>query len=247
MLPTFRLAEQFAWACENQPDLYGFSHFSRVKWRPNTDGSKTAESIIYVHRVDLVADPATTSGVYESTQVPTMTLDAKSTAALIVDAATLESFLMDVLANLPPGIDAAAKLAAVEKLMAGMDTAAVEGESAESVAIAALNRRGKAAQWAAQMVKESIDAKKAAKRKADAVALCRAEGLPDALMQDVFVELVAESISNSTRAKALIADRKSFSRPGEPTPVTGSGSPISPPPAPSPKRSAADLVADLKR
>lgn len=175
-----------------------------------------------------------------------MTLDAKATAALVTDAATLESFLGDLFASLPASIDAAARTAAVEKLMAGMDTAAVEGEAAESVALAALVRRGKAAAWAAGIVAESKREKALAARKEKAVALCKAKGLTDADLADVFVDLVAESIDNSTRTEALIADRKAR-QPGVTNPAPAGGNPISPPPTPGAKKTAKELAAEYTR
>jgi hypothetical protein len=243
--PKHPFAEQFVWAAKNQPDLYGFSHYARVNWRANSDGTRTAESIVYVYHVDLVADPATTNGVFESQQDKPMELDAKAVAALITDAATLDKFLNDLFAALPSSIDTAARMAAVEKMMVAMDATDV-APTGESVAIESLKRRGKAAQWAASVV-ESDRREKAVKAKREqAVSLCKAEGLPDSLMQDVFVELVAESIDNSVRAKALIADRRALHRPGTNTP--GTGDPISPPPPPpSAKKSVKDLVGEYTR
>lgn len=245
--PKHEFAEQFMWACENQPDLYGFSHLANVKWKPNADGTRTAESILKVFSVDLVADPATTSSVRESIQEPPMTLDAKATAAAITDAATLNTFLADLFAALPAGIDAAAKLAAVEKLMAGMDTSA-PSSTTESVAIESLKRRGSTAAWAAEIVEADRREKAAKARREQAIALCRQEGLADKHLADVFVETIAESLGNTTRAKALIADRKAnFRDDAATTPTPGSGNPISPPPAPTPKKTAKELVDSFVR
>ena len=246
--PKHEFAEQFMWACENQPDLYGFSHLANVKWKPNADGTRTAESILKVFSVDLVADPATTSSVRESLQEPPMTLDAKATAAAITDAAALDKFLADLFAALPAGIDPAAKLAAVEKLMAGMDTA-TPTDTTESLAIESLKRRGGAAAWAAKIVEDDRREKAARARRDQAIALCRQEGLADKHLADVFVETVAESLGNTTRAKALIADRKANFRDDAPppNPNPGSGNPISPPPTPPAKKSVKELVDGFTR
>lgn len=236
--PKHPFASQFEWAVENQPDLYGFSHYSRVNWRVN-GGEKVAESIVYVYHVDLVADPATTSGVFES-ENKTMT-DPKEIAATMTDAAAFTKFLSDLFAALPASIDMAAKKAAVESLVASMDNVDVSAAT-ESVAIEALKRLGKTGKWAADVV-ESIRREEATKaRRQKAVEMCKAERLPETLMTDLFVELVAESIDNSTRAKSLIEDRKKFN-----TPASGGGAPISPPPPPPNRKSAKDLVGEFNR
>lgn len=177
-----------------------------------------------------------------------MILDAKATAALVTDAAALDKFLSELFAALPAGIDAAAKLAAVEKLMAGMDTAAPT-ESSESLAIESLKRRGSAAAWAAKIVEDDRRTKAATARRDKAIALCRQEGLADKQLADVFVETIAESLDNSTRAKALIADRKANFRDDAPppNPSPAGGNPISPPPAPAARKSVKELVDGFTR
>ncbi len=64
--PKHPLAEQLAWDAQHAPENVGFSH--NVQARLNRQGDKTlVEEIIRVHSVDLVADPATTRGLFEST------------------------------------------------------------------------------------------------------------------------------------------------------------------------------------
>ncbi len=62
--PKHPLAEQLAWDAENAPENVGLSH--NVLARTRRDGNAVVvESIDKVHSVDLVADPATTKGLFE--------------------------------------------------------------------------------------------------------------------------------------------------------------------------------------
>ncbi len=62
--PKHPLAEQIAWDAENAPQNLGFSHDSRGGSR-NIAGKVVVESIDKVLSVDLVANPATTTGLFE--------------------------------------------------------------------------------------------------------------------------------------------------------------------------------------
>jgi hypothetical protein len=69
--PKHPLAEQLAWDAEHAPENVGFSH--NVQARLNRQGDATlVEEILRVHSVDLVADPATTRGLFESASVATI-------------------------------------------------------------------------------------------------------------------------------------------------------------------------------
>ncbi len=63
--PKHALAEQIAWDAENAPQNLGFSHDTRGATR-NQGGKVVVESIDKVLSVDLVANPATTAGLFES-------------------------------------------------------------------------------------------------------------------------------------------------------------------------------------
>ena len=63
--PKHQLAEQIAWDAENAPQNLGFSHDTRGCSR-NRGGRVIVESIDKVLSVDLVANPATTTGLFES-------------------------------------------------------------------------------------------------------------------------------------------------------------------------------------
>ncbi|GAB5442071.1 MAG: hypothetical protein Fues2KO_24200 [Fuerstiella sp.] len=67
--PNHALADQIAWDAENNPESAGFSHNANLILKQK-DGKSVVEEIRDVRHVDLVADPATTSGFFESVQKP---------------------------------------------------------------------------------------------------------------------------------------------------------------------------------
>jgi len=72
--PKHSIAEQLLWDAEHAPDNVGFSHnVEAVVKRDNT--AALVERIVSVRSVDLVADPATTQGLFESVESPTITLE----------------------------------------------------------------------------------------------------------------------------------------------------------------------------
>ena len=65
--PKHALAEQLVWDAGHAPENVGFSH--NVQARTVRQGDETlVEAILKVHSVDLVADPATTCGLFEQEQ-----------------------------------------------------------------------------------------------------------------------------------------------------------------------------------
>lgn len=67
--PKHALAEQFAWDAEHGTHGVGLSH-DIVGQVTRRDGRAIVEAITKVHSVDLVADPATTRSLHESTDPP---------------------------------------------------------------------------------------------------------------------------------------------------------------------------------
>ena len=63
--PKHTLAEQLIWDAENAPQNVGFSHNVQAKTARRGD-TLVVEAITKVQSVDLVADPATTRGLFES-------------------------------------------------------------------------------------------------------------------------------------------------------------------------------------
>ena len=82
--PKHALAEQLVWDAEHAPQNVGFSH--NVLARTSRQGKQTVvEAITRVQSVDLVADPATTDGLFESVDE-----DDEQVSSDITDAAELE-------------------------------------------------------------------------------------------------------------------------------------------------------------
>ena len=82
--PKHALAEQLLWDAQHAPENVGFSH--NVQGRTVRQGDQTVvEAILKVHSVDLVADPATTSGLFEAARP-----ERDETDAQILAACTLE-------------------------------------------------------------------------------------------------------------------------------------------------------------
>lgn len=63
--PKHPVAEQLVWDANNQPQAVGFSHNIEAR-TVKRDGQVIIEEIRRVQSVDLVADPATTKGLFES-------------------------------------------------------------------------------------------------------------------------------------------------------------------------------------
>jgi len=69
--PKHALAEQLLWDAEHAPENVGFSH--NVEARTTRRGEQiVVEAITRVQSVDLVADPATTHGLFESANAPAL-------------------------------------------------------------------------------------------------------------------------------------------------------------------------------
>lgn len=63
--PKHPLAEQLAWDAEHCPENVGLSHHVEARLA-RREGQTVVEAILRVHSVDVVADPATTQGLFES-------------------------------------------------------------------------------------------------------------------------------------------------------------------------------------
>ena len=69
--PKHPQAEQVIWDAENNPESLGFSHNALLRLGEVQNGKQVIESIVAIRSMDLVADPATTSSLFES-ELPTM-------------------------------------------------------------------------------------------------------------------------------------------------------------------------------
>lgn len=73
--PKHPYADQFAWLAANKPVLVGLSH-DAVGSGHTKDGTFIVEKVIEVKSVDLVADPATTKGLFESHMEPEIPVES---------------------------------------------------------------------------------------------------------------------------------------------------------------------------
>lgn len=100
--PQHALSEQLVWDAEHAPQNVGMSH--NVLARTKQNGNETTvEAITKVQSIDLVADPATTSGLYE--QADGSTTPENSGAAHAIGEATqaaLQSITLESLRRLRP-------------------------------------------------------------------------------------------------------------------------------------------------
>ncbi len=91
--PKHYLSEQLIWDAEHAPENVGFSH--NVQARTSRRGETVCvDEITRVHSVDLVADPATTRGLFESSQT-------QSGAAAASEMAGFETSDSRIASNLP--------------------------------------------------------------------------------------------------------------------------------------------------
>jgi hypothetical protein len=82
--PKHPIAEQFLWNAEHSPDSVGFSHNVQAK-TTRKKGKTVVEEITRVQSVDVVADPATTRGLFES-KTNTSELEGMTMAEALAEA-----------------------------------------------------------------------------------------------------------------------------------------------------------------
>lgn len=64
--PLHPEAERVLWAAENKPDFAGFSHVAKCDSRTGPNGRESVRRVLEIESTDLVVDPATTKGFFES-------------------------------------------------------------------------------------------------------------------------------------------------------------------------------------
>ncbi len=115
--PRHALAEQLVWDAEHNPRNVGFSHNVQARVT-RTDAGLIVEEITRVQSVDLVADPATTEGLFEQEK----TAEGGTQAELPWDVLSLETLRLhrpDLLAEIEAAIVAEAN--ALEQTLARID------------------------------------------------------------------------------------------------------------------------------
>lgn len=185
--PKHALAEQLCWDAEHSPGNVGFSHNILAK----IDGPKgrtVVEEITRVQSVDLVADPATTNGLFEGLNETELQTKGDTT---METAITLESLR-------------AQQPALVEQI----STAAVEAFQQSE------DQKAKTAQLAT--LKEELDAFKlketlAAEREMVAKLIEEAK-LPETAVSEVFVEQLTAAAPE--KRQQIIEDRQELVKAG---------------------------------
>jgi len=87
--PKHALAEQLAWDAENAPGNVGLSHDAEGRLS-RRNGKAVVEEILSVRSVDLVADPATTAGLFEGEIGDKMQADAQAAAMRKVNSTAMD-------------------------------------------------------------------------------------------------------------------------------------------------------------
>jgi hypothetical protein len=75
VLGDFHVLPEHSWVfglAEHAPDVVGFSPVSRALVRVDSTGRELVDDVVAVRSVDLVSDPATTKGLFESKEGKTM-------------------------------------------------------------------------------------------------------------------------------------------------------------------------------
>lgn len=174
--PKHRLAEQFAWDAEHAAENVGLSHNVMAR-TSKENGQVVVEEILKVNSVDLVADPATTRGLFEhQEQNMEITLESVRAEAKIVEALKAEWL--------------AEQKASGESKQLADEVATLKTQLAESK----------------KKLDEAETREKLAAKKALAAKLITEAKLPADAVSDLFREHV-EAAADEAAMKALIEDR----------------------------------------
>jgi hypothetical protein len=199
--PKHVLAEQLVWDAKHAPENVGFSHNVQGKVAKR-NGRQVVEEIVRVQSVDLVADPATTRGLFETggqeqgeeeEYMPDLTLESlQSDHADLVEAIRAEA------------IAEQSDSTEIEKLKAENAKQAAEMQSLKEE-VESLDKEKEA-------MTEKIDRFEAAEQHAKDVAavddLIKEAKLPEALVTDVFRTSLLKA--DEEGRKALIEDRQAM-------------------------------------
>jgi hypothetical protein len=205
--PHHPLAKQLEWDAEHAPENVGFSHNVGVRVRRKGD-RVLVEEITRVQSVDLVADPATTRGLFEQAEDNEGRIDERKK---VMDTPLTLAILEADHGELVEAIS--------RKAIAGRDDATViEKLNADNAKLASeaktLVEQVEAAGKEKTVLVEKIDVfeavEKLAKQKTEVDALVEAAKLPEALVTDVFRESMLNA--DADRRKALIEDRQTMAK-----------------------------------
>lgn len=159
--PNHPFAVEFKWWIRNDSKGLGLSHYAQIKKKPkeiNGRWVEVVESIGRVASVDIVADPATTNGIFESEKLMDPIADPATIGAGLTDKASLMAFLQALMTACP--VTPEEQQGALEEVLAGMDSMMVPTPDApvamESQALDRLARKGRLGAWAAAKIKGLI-------------------------------------------------------------------------------------------
>ena len=186
--PKHAIAEQLLWDAEHAPENVGFSHNVEAK-TARRGGKSVVEEITRVQSVDLVADPATTRGLFEQKEPP----EGKDTQVEFNQLTEAE-----LRANRPDLLKAVAEQALAEHA----DSEAVKATDAEM-----------------KSLKEEVKTLKEEKTKGEQAAAIDKElseaKLPAVAISEIFKAQLHAAADPDAR-KALIEDRRKIVGTGKP-------------------------------
>jgi hypothetical protein len=109
--PHHPMAETVKWWAQNQPGALGLSHDAVGRGRDDA-GTWVVEEIVSVRAVDLVADPATTKGLYEGTAMDGLDMGGTPPLAPTGGAGTLDEHVANAINSIvkDSALDKKAKL-----------------------------------------------------------------------------------------------------------------------------------------
>ncbi len=183
-------AKSFGWWAKNSPKSVGLSHISGGKTRFTAKGP-LVESISNVKSVDLVADSASTEGLFESEDADDYLWKKNDPDGKGEGEMDLKSLTLDELRGSRPDL--------VESVL-------LESKDAVDQKAIMSERDSLKIELDKYQVKEALTAKRS-----KAVELCEAAELPKELVSDVFVESLVATDSAETM-QALVDDRKSIEK-----------------------------------
>ncbi len=209
--PEHRHAKDFLWWAKNDPGAIGLSHDADVDMADGPDG-RTVRDILKVHSVDVVADPATTRGLHESTNMAEVTATAPAPApAPDSNSAThLGNAILAVVND--TSLDPAEKRKKVLAILKLLDDApAPEGDAGDAMAMESVRRMGTGhGIRLVEAYSRLRESQRLESRRKTCRQLCRESGLPDQAVTDVFVEQLAQA-RDDAGVRALIEDRRAVS------------------------------------
>lgn len=183
--PEHPIAKQLAWDAEHAPENVGLSHNVAARVG-HANGKQVVEEIYKVQSVDLVADPATSRGLFEDL--------AGSESLGDPEEIDMEALTIEQLQAERPDIAAEIAKTALQEQQNSEEAKAKDAELKELTAkVDAFQVAGKLAEQKAAVEKELKEAK-----------------LPKVLVSDLFREALWEA--DAEKRKALIAERQDLAK-----------------------------------